>query len=86
MCLGGLHTTSLPREAALHADTIFIGPGEDKRVTSESGEGKTREGNVTISGNVFSDVRTSSTVGLREAIASLRAGEKSLASSMRTVI
>jgi radical SAM superfamily enzyme YgiQ (UPF0313 family) len=29
VCLGGLHVTSLPEEAALHADTIFIGPGED---------------------------------------------------------
>ena len=27
--LGGLHVTSLPDEAGLHADTIFIGPGED---------------------------------------------------------
>jgi radical SAM superfamily enzyme YgiQ (UPF0313 family) len=27
--LGGLHVTSLPEEAAPHADTIFIGPGED---------------------------------------------------------
>lgn len=27
--LGGLHVTSLPEEAAVHADTIFIGPGED---------------------------------------------------------
>lgn len=27
--LGGLHVTSLPFEAALHADTIFMGPGED---------------------------------------------------------
>jgi len=26
--LGGLHVTSLPAEAAPHADTIFIGPGE----------------------------------------------------------
>jgi radical SAM superfamily enzyme YgiQ (UPF0313 family) len=26
--LGGLHVTSLPEEAASHADTIFIGPGE----------------------------------------------------------
>src|SRR5438477_717190 len=26
--LGGLHVTSLPDEAAQHADTIFIGPGE----------------------------------------------------------
>ncbi len=27
--LGGLHVTSLPDEAALHADTIFLGPGEE---------------------------------------------------------
>jgi radical SAM superfamily enzyme YgiQ (UPF0313 family) len=29
VCLGGLHVTSLPGEAAEHADTIFTGPGED---------------------------------------------------------
>jgi radical SAM superfamily enzyme YgiQ (UPF0313 family) len=29
VCLGGLHPTSLPREAAKHADTVFSGPGED---------------------------------------------------------
>ncbi len=29
VCLGGLHVTSLPDEAAVHADTIFLGPGED---------------------------------------------------------
>jgi radical SAM superfamily enzyme YgiQ (UPF0313 family) len=29
VCLGGLHVTSLPEEAAGHADTVFIGPGED---------------------------------------------------------
>jgi radical SAM superfamily enzyme YgiQ (UPF0313 family) len=29
VCLGGLHVTSLPDEAAQHADTVFIGPGED---------------------------------------------------------
>lgn len=28
VALGGLHVTSLPDEAARHADTIFIGPGE----------------------------------------------------------
>jgi len=27
--LGGLHVTSLPQEAAQHADTIFLGPGEE---------------------------------------------------------
>jgi radical SAM superfamily enzyme YgiQ (UPF0313 family) len=28
VCLGGLHVTSLPEEAAEHADAIFLGPGE----------------------------------------------------------
>ncbi len=27
--LGGLHVTSLPQEASPHADTIFLGPGEE---------------------------------------------------------
>src|SRR3954468_13225388 len=29
IALGGLHVTSLPDESAAHADSIFIGPGED---------------------------------------------------------
>ena len=29
VCLGGLHPTSLPDEAARHADSVFCGPGED---------------------------------------------------------
>ena len=29
VALGGLHVTSVPEEAAQHADTIFLGPGED---------------------------------------------------------
>jgi radical SAM superfamily enzyme YgiQ (UPF0313 family) len=29
VALGGLHVTSRPEEAAQHADTIFLGPGED---------------------------------------------------------
>lgn len=29
VCLGGLHVTALPEEAAAHADTVFLGPGED---------------------------------------------------------
>ena len=29
VCLGGLHPTSLPEEAARHADSVFCGPGED---------------------------------------------------------
>jgi radical SAM superfamily enzyme YgiQ (UPF0313 family) len=28
VALGGLHVTSLPDEAALHADAVFLGPGE----------------------------------------------------------
>lgn len=28
VCMGGLHVTSLPEEAAPHADSIFLGPGE----------------------------------------------------------
>lgn len=29
VAIGGLHPTSLPEEAARHADTVFVGPGED---------------------------------------------------------
>ena len=29
VALGGLHATSMPDEAAPHADTLFLGPGED---------------------------------------------------------
>ena len=29
VCLGGLHVTSLPDEATPHADSIFLGPGEE---------------------------------------------------------
>ena len=29
VCLGGLHVTACPEEAARHADSIFLGPGED---------------------------------------------------------
>lgn len=29
VCIGGIHPTSLPDEAAQHADTVFLGPGED---------------------------------------------------------
>lgn len=29
VALGGLHPTSLPDEAAAHADTVFLGPGDD---------------------------------------------------------
>jgi radical SAM superfamily enzyme YgiQ (UPF0313 family) len=29
VCLGGLHATACPGQAALHADTVFLGPGDD---------------------------------------------------------
>ncbi len=29
VCLGGLHVTSLPEEAAPHADHLFLGPGDE---------------------------------------------------------
>lgn len=29
VCLGGLHVTAMPDEAAVHADSVFLGPGED---------------------------------------------------------
>ena len=29
VAIGGLHPTSLPEEAAAHADSVFLGPGED---------------------------------------------------------
>ncbi|MCL2640101.1 MAG: cobalamin-dependent protein, partial [Phycisphaerales bacterium] len=29
VAMGGLHPTALPEEAALHADAVFTGPGED---------------------------------------------------------
>ena len=29
VCLGGLHVSSLPEESMQHADSIFIGPGDD---------------------------------------------------------
>lgn len=29
VCLGGLHVTSCPQEAVAHADSVFLGPGDD---------------------------------------------------------
>jgi radical SAM superfamily enzyme YgiQ (UPF0313 family) len=29
VALGGIHVTTMPEEAAQHADTVFLGPGED---------------------------------------------------------
>lgn len=29
VCMGGIHATAMPEEAAQHADSVFLGPGED---------------------------------------------------------
>ena len=47
------HTGKAPGSANIH----IIGPGHEPRAVAGSGESKTREGNVTISANVMSDVR-----------------------------
>ena len=47
------HNRTSPGSANIH----IIGPGHEPRAAADSGESKTREGNVTISGNVMSDVR-----------------------------
>ena len=46
VALGGLHVTSLPEEAASHADTIFLGPGEDLIIARLSGEKIERTGDT----------------------------------------
>src|SRR5215208_5269565 len=46
VCLGGLHVTSLPDEAARHADTIFLGPGEDTWPAFLKDYGEGRPGKV----------------------------------------
>jgi radical SAM superfamily enzyme YgiQ (UPF0313 family) len=53
VCLGGLHVTSLPEEASLHADSIFLGPGEETfpQFLADYKRGKPR-------GRYFSTVRT----------------------------
>jgi radical SAM superfamily enzyme YgiQ (UPF0313 family) len=45
VCLGGLHVTALPDEAAAHADSIFLGPGEDTWVQflADHARGRARE-------------------------------------------
>ncbi len=53
VCLGGLHVTSLPEEAALHADSIFLGPGEESfpQFLKDLKQGRPRE-------RYFSSIRT----------------------------
>ena len=42
VAMGGLHPTSLPEEAAIHADAVFLGPGEDTwpRFLADFAEGR----------------------------------------------
>ncbi len=44
VCLGGLHVTSVPTEAAGRADTIFVGPGDESfpRFLADYRRGKPR--------------------------------------------
>ena len=53
VCLGGLHVTSLPDEAAPHADSIFLGPGEEifSRFLTDYRQGRPQK-------RYFSPVRT----------------------------
>ncbi|MCP4270930.1 MAG: B12-binding domain-containing radical SAM protein [Gammaproteobacteria bacterium] len=55
--LGGLHVTSLPEEAAMHADAIFLGPGEETfpKFLSDFRSGNARK-------RYFSPVRTLDTL------------------------
>jgi len=46
VALGGLHVTSLPEEAMRHADTIFLGPGEDTWPAFLKDYGEGRPGRV----------------------------------------
>ena len=46
VALGGLHVTSLPDEAMRHADTIFLGPGEDTWPAFLKDYGEGRPGRV----------------------------------------
>jgi len=45
VCLGGLHVTSLPDEAVPHADSIFLGPGEESwpRFLKDFKEGRAKK-------------------------------------------
>ena len=44
VAMGGLHVTSMPREALQHADHVFLGPGEDSwpRFLAEFRKGRAR--------------------------------------------
>ncbi len=58
VALGGLHVTSLPDEAAAHADTIFLGPGEQSfpRFLADFRAGRPQARYVSTSGRSLENV------------------------------
>lgn len=56
--LGGLHVTSLPDEAADHADTIFIGPGEQTfaRFLRDFSAGRAQSKYVSLDGRTIEGI------------------------------
>jgi len=58
VALGGLHVTSLPEEAAPHADAIFTGPGEQTfpQFLRDFREGRTRPIYSSASGRTLSGI------------------------------
>ena len=58
VALGGLHVTSLPEEAAPHADAIFIGPGEQTfpRFLADFRAGMPGQRYVSLTGRTIEDV------------------------------
>src|SRR5436190_11657555 len=58
VALGGLHVTSLPAEAAPHADAIFLGPGEQTfpRFLKEFREGRPRPMYQSAAGRTIEDI------------------------------
>ena len=58
VALGGLHVTALPAEAALHADALFLGPGEQTfpRFLADLRAGMPGRRYVSTSGRTIEDV------------------------------
>lgn len=58
VCLGGLHVTSLPEEAAAHANAIFLGPGEQTfpQFLADFRAGRSQRAYVSTSGRTLQGV------------------------------
>ena len=56
--LGGLHVTALPEEAAAHADTIFLGPGEQTfpQFLADFRAGRPRRRYVSTAGRTLEEI------------------------------